>query len=74
MISGGTTRGKTKVQAFALTKKLSRSISILCDTARSPRLARVSNLRDLLKEEYYTGLERGILEAFGKLFTKDLRV
>jgi hypothetical protein len=37
-------------------------------------LARVSNLRDLFKEEYYTGLERGILEAFGKLFTKDLRV
>jgi hypothetical protein len=34
----------------------------------------VSSLRDLFKEEYYTGLEGGILEAFGKLFTKDLRV
>ena len=26
------------------------------------------------KEEYYAGLEGGILEAFGKLFTKDLRI
>ncbi len=34
----------------------------------------ISSLRDLFKEEYYTGLEGGILEAFGKLFTKDLRV
>src|SRR5580700_11551742 len=34
----------------------------------------VSSLRDLFKEEYYTGLEGGILEAFGKLFTKDLRI
>jgi hypothetical protein len=34
----------------------------------------VSSLRDLFKEEYYTDLEGGILEAFGKLFTKDLRI
>jgi hypothetical protein len=34
----------------------------------------VSSLRDLFKEEYYSGLEGGILEAFGKLFTKDLRI
>ncbi len=34
----------------------------------------VSSLRDLFKEEYYTELEGGILEAFGKLFTKDLRI
>jgi hypothetical protein len=33
-----------------------------------------ASLRDLFKEEYYAGLEGGILEAFGKLFTKDLRV
>jgi len=31
-----------------------------------------ASLRDLFKEEYYAGLEGGILEAFGKLFTKDL--
>jgi hypothetical protein len=34
----------------------------------------VGSLLDLLKEEYYAGLEGGILEAFGKLFTKDLRI
>ncbi len=34
----------------------------------------VSSLVDLFKEQYYAGLEGGILEAFGKLFTKDLRV
>lgn len=34
----------------------------------------VSSLQDLFKEEYYSGLEGGILEAFGKLFTKDLRI
>jgi hypothetical protein len=34
----------------------------------------VSSLQDLFKEEYYAGLEGGILEAFGKLFTKDLRI
>jgi len=33
-----------------------------------------SSLEDLFKEEYYAGLEGGILEAFGKLFTKDLRI
>ncbi len=33
-----------------------------------------ASLRDLFKEEYYAGLEGGILEAFGKLFTKDLRI
>jgi hypothetical protein len=34
----------------------------------------VANLLDLFKDEYYKELEGGILEAFGKLFTKDLRV
>ena len=34
----------------------------------------VSSLRDLFNEQYYSGLEGGILEAFGKLFTKDLRI
>jgi len=33
-----------------------------------------ASMRDLFKEEYYAGLEGGILEAFGKLFTKDLRI
>jgi len=32
------------------------------------------SLRDLFREEYYAGLEGGILEAFGKLFTKDFRI
>jgi hypothetical protein len=34
----------------------------------------VASLRDLFNEQYYAGLEGGILEAFGKLFTKDLRI
>jgi hypothetical protein len=34
----------------------------------------VSSLVELFGENYYTGLEGGILEAFGKLFTKDLRL
>jgi hypothetical protein len=34
----------------------------------------VASLQDLFKEKYYAGLEGGILEAFGKLFTKDLRI
>jgi hypothetical protein len=34
----------------------------------------LSSLLDLFKEEYYAELEGGILEAFGKLFTKDLRI
>jgi hypothetical protein len=29
---------------------------------------------ELFKEDYYSDLEGGILEAFGKLFTKDLRI
>ena len=32
------------------------------------------SLRDLFREEYYAELEGGILEAFGKLFTKDFRI
>ena len=32
------------------------------------------SLRALFGEEYYAGLEGGILEAFGKLFTKDFRI
>jgi hypothetical protein len=34
----------------------------------------IASLEDLFKEEYYASLEGGILEAFGKLFTKDLRI
>ena len=34
----------------------------------------ISSLLDLFKEQYYAELEGGILEAFGKLFTKDLRI
>jgi hypothetical protein len=34
----------------------------------------ISSLLDLFQEQYYEGLEGGILEAFGKLFTKDLRI
>ncbi len=34
----------------------------------------VASLEELFQEQYYSGLEGGILEAFGKLFTKDLRI
>jgi hypothetical protein len=34
----------------------------------------VSSVLDLFQEQYYANLEGGILEAFGKLFTKDLRI
>ena len=34
----------------------------------------VPSLEDLFREEHYAGLEGGILEAFGRLFTKDLRI
>jgi hypothetical protein len=34
----------------------------------------LASLEDLFKEQYYASLEGGILEAFGKLFTKDLRI
>lgn len=34
----------------------------------------VGSLQDLFKEQYYSKLEGGILEAFGKLFTKNLRI
>ncbi len=34
----------------------------------------LASLQDLFMEKYYTGLEGGILEAFGRLFTKDLRI
>ncbi len=34
----------------------------------------VSSLQDLFTEQYYSGLEGGILEAFGRLFTKNLRI
>jgi hypothetical protein len=34
----------------------------------------VASLRELFDEHYYAGLEGGILEAFGKLFTKDLKI
>jgi hypothetical protein len=34
----------------------------------------VASLQDLFTEKYYAGLEGGILEAFGRLFTKNLRI
>jgi hypothetical protein len=34
----------------------------------------IASLQELFQEEYYAGLEGGILEAFGKLFTKDLSI
>jgi hypothetical protein len=34
----------------------------------------VTSLLDLFKEEYYSGLDGGILEAFGKLFTKNMHI
>jgi hypothetical protein len=34
----------------------------------------VGSIIDLFKEDYYTGLEGGLLEAFGRLFTKDMRI
>ena len=33
-----------------------------------------NSLQDLFSEQYYSELEGGILEAFGKLFTKDMRI
>ncbi len=33
-----------------------------------------ASLKDLFSEQYYSGLEGGILEAFGRLFTRDLRI
>lgn len=33
-----------------------------------------ASILDLFKEEYYAGLEGGILEAFGRLFTKNMRI
>ena len=33
-----------------------------------------ASLQELFKEHYYKGLEGGALEAFGKLFTKNLRI
>jgi hypothetical protein len=32
------------------------------------------SILDLFSEQYYEGLEGGILEAFGRLFTRDLRI
>ena len=32
------------------------------------------SLLELFDEKYYTGLEGGILESFGRMFTKDLKV
>ncbi len=34
----------------------------------------VASLQELFNEQFYTDLEGGILEAFGKLFTRDLRI
>jgi hypothetical protein len=34
----------------------------------------IPSLQDIFSEQYYAGLEGGILEAFGRLFTKNLRI
>ncbi len=34
----------------------------------------IASLQDLFQNQFYAGLEGGILEAFGKLFTRDLRI
>ena len=34
----------------------------------------IPNIRDIFNESYYTGLEGGILEAFGKLFPDNTRL
>ncbi len=34
----------------------------------------MASIVDLFKEDYYSALEGGTLEAFGRLFTKDLRI
>jgi hypothetical protein len=34
----------------------------------------IASLQDLFNDRYYANLEGGILEAFGKLFTRDLRI
>ena len=34
----------------------------------------VASLQDLFRDQYYANLEGGILEAFGKLFTRNLRI
>jgi hypothetical protein len=34
----------------------------------------VGSLQDLFRDQYYANLEGGILEAFGKLFTRNLRI
>jgi hypothetical protein len=34
----------------------------------------VNNLKEIFAEKYYRALSGGILEAFGKLFTKDLKI
>jgi hypothetical protein len=51
--------------AAYLTRYTSQSIAVTMG---------VASLQELFQEDYYAGLEGGILEAFGKLFTKDLRI
>jgi hypothetical protein len=51
--------------AAYLTRYTSEPIAVTMGTA---------SLQELFNEQYYLGLEGGILEAFGKLFTKDLRI
>ncbi|MEK9997917.1 MAG: TonB-dependent receptor [Cryomorphaceae bacterium] len=34
----------------------------------------VNNLTELFKDKYYRGLQGGILEAFGRIFSKDLKI
>ncbi len=51
--------------AAYLTRYTSEPIAVTMGTA---------SLQELFNEQYYVGLEGGILEAFGKLFTKDLRI
>lgn len=51
--------------AAYLTRYTSEAIAVTMGAA---------SLQELFGEQYHSGLEGGILEAFGKLFTKDLRL
>jgi hypothetical protein len=48
----------------------------LCEHTNEPIAVTMGaqSVRDLFTEKYYEGLEGGIMEAFGRLFTRDLRL
>ena len=54
---------------FRLASYLSRSTKKMIGIAMG-----VPSLREIFEEKYYTDLEGGILEAFGRLFKNDLRL